>query len=280
MARRPRRDVELALRTPRNAPTPAGDVRVSVVVPAYREVEAIGTAVESIRAELAGLAADGGLEVVVVDDGSGDGTGEAARHAGADQVIALPANRGKGAAVRAGMLAARGRTRVFTDADLSYAPAQIARFVEAIEAGWDVAVGDRYHPGSQTLVPTGTLRRIGGRAVHLSTRVVLAGHHPDTQSGIKAFRSDVAELLFAQSLIDGFAFDVELFHLVERHGLSLREMEVAVTNSDSSTVRVARDALLLLVDLARIRRHGARGRYDLRPDQRSIVARGELPPGE
>lgn len=271
---RPRRaDVRRTLATPRRLPPPPGDVRLSVVVPAYRE-PAIGTTVERIRAELSSVDADGGLEIVVVDDGSGDGTDAAARAAGADVVLALPVNGGKGAAVRAGVLAAKGRTIAFTDADLSYAPAQIERLVVAIEDGWDVVVGNRHDERSTTLVAAGTLRRLGGRVINLATRAVLVAPHADTQCGLKAFRSDVARAVFAHSTIDGFAFDVEVIHLVERWGLSLREVEVEVTNSDRSTVNVARDAVALLADLVRIRAGAARGAYELGPDERRALSLG------
>lgn len=267
-------------RSPRGAPAPAGDVRLSVIIPAYREVGAIATTVARIRAELADVAADGGLEVVVVDDGSGDGTAAAAREAGADVVVELHPNRGKGAAVRAGMLAAHGRVRAFTDADLSYAPAQIARLLEQVEAGWDVVVGDRYHEGSTTIVEAGALRQVGGRAINLATRSVLHGRHPDTQCGLKALRGDVAEVLFSHARIDGFAFDVELIHLVERHGLSLIEVPVEVVNSDRSTVHVVRDAVRLLVDLARIRAAGRSGAYDLDAVERTALSLRAVEPAE
>lgn len=271
MSSRSRAEIVRTLSTPRSRPPAPGDVRLSVVVPAYGEAAGIGSTVRRIREELAPVADDGGLEVVVVDDGSGDGTADAARQAGADQVLAFPENRGKGAAVRAGMLAATGRTLVFTDADLSYAPAQIVRLLDAVEAGWDVVVGNRFHEQSTTVVAAGVLRQVGGRGINLATRAVLVGTHPDTQCGLKAFRSDVARVIFGHSRIDGFAFDVEVIHLVERFGLSLEAVEVEVVNSDRSTVHVARDALLLLADLVRIRRGDANGAYDLRPAEREAL---------
>ncbi|MCU1371795.1 MAG: hypothetical protein JWO77_2989 [Ilumatobacteraceae bacterium] len=280
MAHRSRAQVTRALQTRRSQPPSPGRARLSVIVPAYREVDAIGATVERIRVELAAVADDGGLEVVVVDDGSGDGTDEAARAAGADQVLAFPANRGKGAAVRAGMLAAAGRTLVFTDADLSYSPAQIERLLVAIEDGWDVVVGNRHHEGSTTIVAASALRQVGGRAINLATRAVLVGAHQDTQCGLKAFRSDVARTIFGHSRIDGFAFDVEVLHLVERYELSLTEVEVEVVNTETSTVHVVRDALLLLADLARIRRGDATGAYDLSPADQASLGLGHPRPGE
>jgi glycosyltransferase involved in cell wall biosynthesis len=265
VVRRTKAEIRRALATRRARPAPPGELRLTVVIPAYQEASRIAASVAQVRQELGDIADDGGLEVLVVDDGSHDATAQAAADGGADRVIAMGVNRGKGAAVRAGMLAARGRTIVFTDADLSYPPAQIAGMVAQVEDGWDVVVGNRHHPDSTTLVPAGGLRRLGGRAIHLATRAVLVAPHSDTQCGLKAFRSDVARRLFGRSHVDGFAFDVEIIHLVERDGCSLLEVPVEVANSDRSTVHVVRDALALLADLARIRRLEGVGAYDSDP---------------
>jgi hypothetical protein len=171
------------VRTEPHARPPApGDRRLSVVIPAYREGERITAAIERVRTELAPHVAASDLEIVVVDDGSGDGTAEAA--AGADLVLVHGVNRGKGAAVRTGMLAACGRTRVFTDADLSYAPAQIVRLLHEVEAGWDIVVGNRYHEDTTTTVPASALREVGGRLVNGATRLVLLGTPTATRSAV------------------------------------------------------------------------------------------------
>ncbi len=256
---------DLGERVPR--PPAPGDRRLSVVVPTFEEEARIASTVARLRRELADLASAGGLEIVVVDDGSADATAEAARTAGADQVVVQPANRGKGAAVRAGMAVARGRTLAFTDADLAYAPAQLVDLVEEVEAGWDVVVGSRKHTDTTTLVRARRVREIGGRVINLLTHAVLLGQYRDTQCGIKAFRSDVARLLFAKARVDGFAFDVELFHLVERYRLSLTEVPVTVENSPRSTVKVVRDARRLMRDLIRVRGGAARGWYDPSPGE-------------
>ncbi len=240
----------------------AGDVRLSVVVPAYCEADRIGGTVERIRSELADVASGGGLEVVVVDDGSIDDTAEAARSAGADTVVSYQPNKGKGAAVREGMLVATGRTVAFTDADLSYSPSQIHGLLDAVEGGWDVVVGSRKHTNTMTVVRAGRLREFGGRIVNVFTGVVLLGRYRDTQCGLKAFRGDVSRLLFSHAVVDGFAFDVELFHLVERYRLTLTEVPVEVENSERSTVHVARDTSRLMRDLAKIRNTSRVGGYD------------------
>ena len=247
-------------------PAAPGALRLSVVVPAYGEQERIATTVQRLRAELQSVDADGGLEIIVADDGSTDGTaGEAAR-AGADQALKLPANRGKGGAVRAGMLAARGRTIAFTDADLAYSPDQILNLLVEVERGWDMVVGSRRHTGTTTLVKARRLREIGGRVINVLTTTLLLGQYRDTQCGLKAFRSDCARLLFGQTRIDGFAFDIELFHLAERYELSVLEVPVRVENSERSTVKVARDAIRLTCDLIRVRRWAKQGVYAEYPE--------------
>jgi len=248
-----------------------GNVRLSVIVPAYRCGPAIIETVARLRTALADVEANGGLEVVIVDDGSHDGTAAEACIAGADQVLALPENRGKGAAVRAGMLVARGRTVAFTDADLSYPPEQILGLLAEAENGWDMVVGSRKHIGTFTLAKSGRMREVAGRMFNLASRALLLGQYRDTQCGLKAFRSDAARLLFCQSRIEGFAFDVELFHLAERYHLSLLEVPVALANAEASTVRLALDASRMLRDLFRVTVWAGRGVYDLTSDGQRLL---------
>ena len=252
----------LGVRHPR--PPAPGDVRLSVVIPAYREPR-IGDAIAAVRSALGDVDAAGDLEIIVVDDGSYDGTDERALRAGADRVLRLAVNRGKGAAVRTGILAARGRTIAFTDADMSYPPTQLALLCAEVESGWDVVVGSRLHADTTTLVRARRLRELGGRVINALTRAVLLGGHRDTQCGLKAFRSDAARLIFSHAHLDGFAFDVEVFHLIERYGLSLAEIPVSVVNTRRSSVRVVRDAGRLVRDLFRIRAWAATGVYEIDP---------------
>jgi dolichyl-phosphate beta-glucosyltransferase len=212
-----------------------------------------------VRSALADV--EGGVELIVVDDGSTDGTADEARAAGADRVLTHSANRGKGAAVRTGVLAATGRTIAFTDADLSYAPQQLEGLLEIVESGYDVVVGSRKHDMTRTLVQAGRLREVGGRVINWLTHAVLLGNYRDTQCGLKAFRAESGRFIFERSKIDGFAFDVELFVIAERNGLTLAEVPVTVVNTTRSTVRVVRDALRLVRDLFRIRRWLRRGVY-------------------
>lgn len=253
-----------------------GAVRATVVIPALNEVEGISATVAAVRSALEGLAADGGVEVVVVDDGSTDGTADAALAAGADQVVVLPVNRGKGAAVRAGVAAARGRSVAFTDADLSYSPDQLVGVITLVEEGWDVAAGSRRHPEATTLRGAGAVRDLGSRAINLVTMAVLLSRPHDTQCGLKAFRSDAAALVFGLGRIDGFAFDIEVLHLVERYELTLVEVPVTLRSAERSTVRAARDGLRLLRDVWRIRHWSATGAYELAGGPVSSGATGPI----
>lgn len=247
---------------PDRPPAP-GALRASIVIPALDEAPRIGRTIAAVRAALAPLHEAGGVEVVVVDDGSTDGTADAALEGGADQVIVLPANRGKGAAVRAGVLAARGRAVAFTDADLSYSPDQLVPALLRVEEGWDVVIGSRRHPEAVTARGAGAVRDLGSRVINLVSTAVLLSHPHDTQCGLKAFRRDAAQLVFGLARVDGFAFDIEVLHLVERHGLSLTEVPVHLVMAERSTVRAVRDGMRLLRDVWRIRHWSATGAYEL-----------------
>ncbi len=261
---------ELAERHDRG-PSP-GDLRLSIVVPAYNESRAIAATVSALRSELEGLVGPQEMEILVVDDGSSDDTSAVAVRAGA-RVLTQPQNGGKGAAVRAGVLAARGRSVIFTDADLAYPPAMVAVLLAELEAGWDVVVGSRRHDETTTLVRARRLRELGGRVINWLTHLVLLGHFRDTQCGIKGFRGDIGKAIFERTTIDGFGFDVEIFLIVEQDQLSLAEVPVSVENRASSSVRIVSDTVLLLRDLIRVRRMAGWGRYRPDPRQQLIVGR-------
>lgn len=237
--------------------------RLSVVVPAVDEGARIGESVQRLRAALVGHV-DGGVELVVVDDGSTDDTADVARSAGADLVLVHERNQGKGAAVRTGLAATTGRSVAYTDADLAYPPEQLVAMLAAVEAGADVVLGNRRDPASTTLVETSRVRDLGGRAINLLTRMVLHGGWADTQGGLKAFGGDVGRALLAATQVDGFAFDVEVLAVAERWDLEIVEVPVTVAHSETSTVHVVADAARLVGDLVAIRRRLRAGTYPRR----------------
>ncbi len=253
---------EMATRQPR--PPSTGTHHLSVVVPAFNEEAAIGSTVKALRVELQTIdqrAGDqGGLEIVVVDDGSADRTAEVAAAAGA-RVLKQQHNQGKGAAIRRGVIEADGQFVIFTDADLAYPAAMIWPILAELEAGWDVVVGSRRHEETTTLVRARKIRELGGRVVNWFTHLVLLGHFRDTQCGIKGFRGDIGRSIFERTRVNGFAFDVEVFLIAEQDHFSLTEVPVRVENRQGSSVRIVRDTAKLVRDLFRIRRAAGRGEY-------------------
>lgn len=229
-------------------------VSFSLVLPAYQAARALPVTL----AELAGAFAAAGSqdhEIIVVDDGSSDDTAGAARRAGAHNVIRHERNRGKGAAVRTGVLAAQGSTIAFTDVDLSYLPADVLKAVGLVQSGAPMVVGDRRDPSSAG--DTSALRSLTGRVFSwVVAHWVLGGEARDTQCGLKAFSRPTARVLFESGQVDGFAFDVELFAVAQRRHVPIVEMPVTVRASGGSTVRLGVDAVRMLRDLVRIRRAG------------------------
>ena len=236
--------------------------RISLIIPAFEEADRIAGTLSTVDSELrSSLQKSDDIEVIVVDDGSNDATSEIARQAGADVVIRLKENKGKGAAIRAGVQEANGSVVAFTDADLAYNPRQVVKLVTLVESGYDMVVGSRQHIETKNLVRAGRFREVGGRLINIATSGILLGHYRDTQCGLKAFKSQVAKSLFDAGTLDGFSFDVELFHLAERWDLSLKEIPVEVENSQRSSVSAFRDGVFLLLDLIRIRQRARRGVY-------------------
>lgn len=246
---------------PARRPTPLDPLRLSVVVPAYKESGRIAETIDILHDHLSNMIDAGDFEIVVVDDGSGDGTADVANATGKARGILLPENLGKGGAVREGMKAARGRSRVFLDADLAYGPDEVIRIMGELENGWDVVVGSRRDSRLVTQTSAGLVRDVGGRLVNLATHMLLLGQYRDTQAGCKGFRSDIAELIFSKTQLNGFSFDIEIFHLVERWRLTLKEIPMSVAETDASTVNLISDTMQLFADLGRIRRWSVRGVY-------------------
>lgn len=205
------------------------------------------------------------LEVIVVDDGSPDDTSDVALSAKDDlhddplidvRLLRHVRNRGKGAAVRTGVLGARGGVIVFTDADLAYGTTPLGKIIATIEAGADVVVGERHRHRSR-------LRGIAGFAFAQVVRVAGLGTSADPQCGIKGFSAAAAQLLFGLATIDGFAIDVEILYLARAYGLDVRTIEVEMREPEHSSVNLVSDARQMLASLRAIRRASAAGRYEI-----------------
>lgn len=230
----------------------------SLVIPAFNEADRIGN---SLRDSLAYLETTSpGSELIVVNDGSTDATSERIR-----EVFAGPSaistrllehfpNRGKGAAVREGLLAARKPIGLFSDADLSTPIEDAARLIEPIAAGEvDVAFGSRALDRNLIGQHQPWRREQGGRIFNLIVRLATGLPFWDTQCGFKAFRLDVFRPILDRAKIDRFAFDVELLYLAYRAKLRMREIPVHWNHFEGSKMRLVRDTANMLQEIAAMR---------------------------
>jgi glycosyltransferase involved in cell wall biosynthesis len=249
---------------------------LSVVVPAFNEAGTIAASLQAIADHLA--EGEREWEVIVVDDGSEDATAaEVESRAARDprmQLVRIP-HRGKGAAVRAGMLAARGQWRFLCDADLSMPIEQIERFLPPALADVDIAIGSREAPDSRRIGEPHR-RHWSGRAFNLWVRIAAVPDIQDTQCGFKCFRGEVADELFPLQRIEGWAFDVEILFLALRRGRRIVEVPIDWYFREESKVRVLRDAWRMFRDVLRVRWNERRGRYAAHaPIPRRTEAAGE-----
>jgi dolichyl-phosphate beta-glucosyltransferase len=230
---------------------------LSVVVPALNEEDRLPRTLERIASHLARRGGD--YEVLVVDDGSRDGTAARAAAAGAT-VLRNETNRGKGFAVRRGMLAARGARRLMTDADLSTPIEELDRLCARMDEGHDVVVGSRALPGSRIEVRQPWYRENSGRLFNLFVRALVVPGVRDTQCGFKLFSAPAARDVFSAARLDGFSFDVEALFLARKKGYRIAEVPVVWRNDAASRVSFVRGGLAF-PDLLRIRANDWRGRY-------------------
>jgi dolichyl-phosphate beta-glucosyltransferase len=240
------------------ASTPVGSTTaLTVIVPCYNESERLPDTLQALLAYLSGI--PGQVEVLVVDDGSTDATVMVAEAVAAVdrrvRVLSYQPNRGKGFAVRTGMLAAEGELIVFTDADGSYGPSDLDRIRRALGEA-PVAIGTRTSGTSGQVA-----RRTASRVFNLAIRGSLGLPFGDTQSGLKGFRRAAAQQIFSQARVDGFAFDVEVLWLARQLKLEVAEVAVQAMERQGSKVRMLTDALGMLGEVWAVRQASANGAY-------------------
>jgi dolichyl-phosphate beta-glucosyltransferase len=239
---------------------------LSIVVPAYNEARRLPATLPRIVEYARRLAEP--VEIIVVDDGSTDGTADAAaavaRVHDVVTVLRSDRNRGKGAAVRRGMLAARNGHVLFTDVDLSTPMEEAAKLRAPRTGGADVAIGSRRLAESDVQIHQPWLRDLAGRTFSGIVSLLLLPGVRDSQCGFKAFRRAAAREIFGVQRLEGFGFDAEVLWLARRRGYRVAEVPIVWRDDRRSNVRLVRDSGGMLLDLARVRLNAWGGRYALK----------------
>jgi dolichyl-phosphate beta-glucosyltransferase len=235
----------------------------SIVVPAYNERARIGATLEQILEHL--REQKWSAEIVVVNDGSRDETasfvGQFAAEHPEVRLIENPGNQGKGYAVRNGMLNARGKVLLFTDADLSSPITEADKLFAALENGADVAIGSRWMDPTLQFQRQSVKRQIMSRAFNLFTRAVLTFPYHDTQCGFKAFTRSAAQKIFPLQRITRWGFDAEIIYLAHHMKLKVAEVPVAWGHDERSKIHPWRDGFYMGLDTLKIRWLSLTGRY-------------------
>jgi dolichyl-phosphate beta-glucosyltransferase len=236
---------------------------LSIIIPAYNEESRLPETLANIAAYI--RASQRSTEVLVVDDGSTDGTVAAAEtmrdKLPAMRIISNGVNRGKGFSVRHGMLQARGRIALFTDADLSAPIEEADKLLAAVDDSFDVAIGSRAIDRSLISAHQSPFREFAGIVFNTVVRLCLRLPFVDTQCGFKAFQREPCKIIFSQQRIERFGFDPELLYLARHHGLCSTEIPVRWAHSPGTKVSMLRDSLQMFADVFIIRWNALAGRY-------------------
>jgi dolichyl-phosphate beta-glucosyltransferase len=229
--------------------------RLSVVIPCYNEELRLPRTIQQIE-RYVGARGDP-YELILVDDGSADGTRrvmeEAAARNKSIRIVALPVNRGKGRALAEGVKVSRGDYVLVTDADLSTPIEELPKLEGALAAGAGVAIGSRAIKGSRVELSQPIYRVLMGKAFNIIVQLVLLPGIWDTQCGFKLFRGDIAHDVFAGLTTDGFGYDPEVLYLAKKKGVRIAEVPVVWRNSAPTKVNAIRSSLDMFRHVLRIR---------------------------
>jgi len=236
---------------------------LSIVLPSYKNAEVLGSQLPDFLAWMKGRNIS--FEIIVVDDGSDDnGATEKVANENGCKFIRLEKNAGKGAAVRAGMLAATGDYRIFTDADIPFEFEAIETFLHYLkDKEFDIAIGDRRLPESKYFSQIKGARKMGSNIFTFFVGRFVTTGFSDTQCGIKGFKAKVADDLFSVARLNSFAFDVEVLYIALKRNYDIKRLPVRFrSNHDGSSVSLMKHAPGMLMDLFRIKFNHLRGRYN------------------
>lgn len=230
-------------------------MELSVIIPAYNEEFRLPPTLLDIHDHLTNQGTE--FEIIVVDDGSSDSTTNVTKKfqllAPRVKLISLPINSGKGAAVRKGILEAKGKTILFADADGSTPIQELERLQDALKKGADVAIGSRAVASKETRVKTSWHRKGIGRVFNFLVTCIAQLDFEDTQCGFKLFTYDAAKFLFNTQKANGYSFDVEVLLIAKRAGMNVSEVAVNWTNVPGSKVNLVSDSFRMFLDIVKFR---------------------------
>ena len=244
----------------------------SIVIPAYNETARLGATLEKVLSYV--RAREWDAEVIVVNDGSRDDTADIVRSFSAKdpalRLVENPGNRGKGYSVRNGMLHARGRVVLFSDADLSSPIEEAPKLFQALEEGADIAIGSRWLRAETQTQRQPLHRQFFGRIFNLLLRLSLGLQFKDTQCGFKAFRRPAVQAIFPLQRIERWGFDPEILFLARKFKFKVREVPVAWGHSGGTRIHPLVDGSRMVMDMLRIRWYDMTAKYNGGP---SLVPR-------
>jgi dolichyl-phosphate beta-glucosyltransferase len=240
------------------------DMTYSIVIPAYNEGERLAPTLEKVLAYVRQQGWD--AEVIVVNDGSRDNTAELVRSFAARdlkvRLVENPGNRGKGYAVRNGMLNARGDIVVFSDADLSSPIEEMPKLLAALAAGADIAIGSRWLQAELQTQRQSLHRQLFGRVFNLLLRIILGLRFKDTQCGFKAFTRRSAQTILPLQRIERWGFDPEILFLARKFGFRVEEVAVRWGHSGDTRIHPVLDGARMFWEMVRIRWYDLTSKYD------------------
>ncbi|OQX78940.1 MAG: hypothetical protein B6D56_08085 [Candidatus Omnitrophica bacterium 4484_70.1] len=233
-------------------------MEISVIIPAYNEEKRILPTLEKVY-DYFSRVQNMDFEIIVVDDGSKDNTEKVVKNFAKDKskrvkFIKHKENKGKGTAVKTGMMEAKGEYILFSDADLSTPIEEFGKLKKAIDRGYDIAIGSRGLPESKIVIPQPWYRRYIGKIFPLIVRIIVMKNFRDTQCGFKLFKKKIAKELFANLVTSGFAFDVEILYKALKKEYNVKEIPVKWYNYKESKVSILKAPFNMLKEIIKIKR--------------------------
>ena len=234
---------------------------LSIIIPAHNEENRLPDTLEQVLRFLEGQAFTS--EVIIVENGSADKTFEIAQGFAKryKNVLVIQSERGKGAAVRCGMLEAQGEYRFMCDADLSMPVEEVTKFIPPALNGFDIAIASREALGAVRYNEP-TYRHLGGRGINFIIQAMILPGLNDTQCGFKCFHAGVANDIFKVQTLPGWSFDIELLYIARRRKYRIKEIPIQWYYHSETKVSALRDAVQMIKDIFRIRANMWRGKYD------------------